>query len=358
MVSARASFSTTPFQSFTASMSSRRLWPANTAEPIAPGWKREPSSFVQATAITGRRVLIPASSSASSASNAASTPYMPSKRPPVGWLSICEPLITGGALPSAPSRRTNRLPIASVKIWKPRAAAHLISRLRAAASSADSAWRLTPPFGVPPNFAMSACRCHRRSSRTAAELSLRAAPIVPPHACRQSYTGPIVGLQSPASMRGPMHNHLDRNLVGYGPNAPDPQWPGEARVAVSFVLNYEEGGENTVLNGDPASEVFLTETPGGAPWVGERDFSTESMYEYGSRAGFWRILRLFDERGLKFTSWAVGRALELNPAAGKAMAQSGHEVASHGYRWINYRDFTLEQELDHMDKIGRASCRE
>jgi peptidoglycan/xylan/chitin deacetylase (PgdA/CDA1 family) len=88
--------------------------------------------------------------------------------------------------------------------------------------------------------------------------------------------------------------------------------------------------------------------------VGERDFSTESMYEYGSRAGFWRILRLFDERGLKFTSWAVGRALELNPAAGRAMAESGHEVASHGYRWINYRDFTLEQELDHMDKAVKA----
>ena len=120
-----------------------------------------------------------------------------------------------------------------------------------------------------------------------------------------------------------MHNHLDRNLVGYGANPPDPQWPGEARIAVSFVLNYEEGGENTILNGDAGSEVYLTETPGGTPLVGERDYSTESMYEYGSRAGFWRILRLFDERGMKFTSWAVGRALELNPAAGKAMAESG-----------------------------------
>jgi putative urate catabolism protein len=151
-----------------------------------------------------------------------------------------------------------------------------------------------------------------------------------------------------------MHNHLDRNLVGYGAHTPDPQWPGEARIAVSFVLNYEEGGENTVLNGDAHSETFLSETPGGAPWMGERDLSTESVYEYGSRAGFWRILRTFDERGLKFTSWAVGRALELNPAAGRAMAQSGHEVASHGYRWINYKDFTLEQELDHIKKAVRA----
>lgn len=151
-----------------------------------------------------------------------------------------------------------------------------------------------------------------------------------------------------------MHNHLERNLIGYGPNPPDPQWPGEARVAVSFVLNYEEGGENTILNGDPASEVYLTEVPGGTPMVGERDYSTESVYEYGSRAGFWRILRLFNERGLKFTSWAVGKALELNPAAGKAMADGGHEVASHGYRWINYKDFTLEQELDHIRKAFAA----
>jgi putative urate catabolism protein len=151
-----------------------------------------------------------------------------------------------------------------------------------------------------------------------------------------------------------MHNHLERNLIGYGPNPPDPQWPGGARIAVSFVLNYEEGGENTVLNGDAGSEVYLTETPGGMPLIGERDLSTESVYEYGSRAGFWRILRLFGERGLHFTSWAVGRALELNPAAGKAMAEAGHEVASHGYRWINYKDFTLEQELDHIAKAVKA----
>src|SRR4051812_49541297 len=111
-----------------------------------------------------------------------------------------------------------------------------------------------------------------------------------------------------------MHNHLDRNLIGYGANPPDPQWPGDARIAVSFVLNYEEGGENTILNGDPASGVFLTETPGGTPIVGGRDLSVESMYEYASRAAFSRILRAFNERGLHFTSCAVARALELNPA--------------------------------------------
>jgi len=151
-----------------------------------------------------------------------------------------------------------------------------------------------------------------------------------------------------------MHNHLERDLIGYGPNPPDPQWPDGARIAVSFVLNYEEGGENTILNGDPASEVYLTEVPGGTPMQGERDYSTESVYEYGSRAGFWRILRLFNERNLKFTSWAVGKALEINPAAGKAMVDGGHEVASHGYRWINYKDFTLEQELDHIKKAFAA----
>jgi putative urate catabolism protein len=151
-----------------------------------------------------------------------------------------------------------------------------------------------------------------------------------------------------------MHNYLDRNLHGYGPNPPDPQWPGGARIAVSFVLNYEEGGENTILNGDAASETFLSETPGGIAIQGGRDLSIESMYEYGSRAGFWRILRLFGERNMHFTSWAVGKALELNPAAGKAMADGGHEVASHGWRWINYKDFTLEQELDHMKQAVKA----
>src|SRR5437660_12260546 len=105
-----------------------------------------------------------------------------------------------------------------------------------------------------------------------------------------------------------MHNHPDRDLIGYGPNPPDPQWPGEARIAVSFVLNYEEGGEYTILNGDAASEVFLTETPGGTPVQGGRDLSTESMYEYGSRAGFWRILLLFGERNMRCTSCASGRA--------------------------------------------------
>ncbi len=169
-VAANASFSTTPFQSFCSSMSASRSGRANAAEPMAPGWKREPSSLVQATATSGRLVVTPASSRASSASKAASTPNMPSKRPPVGWLSMCEPLITGVAFASVPSRRTNRLPMASVKTPKPRAFAHDARRLRAAASSGERACRFTPPLGVPPSLAMSACRCHRRSSLTALAL--------------------------------------------------------------------------------------------------------------------------------------------------------------------------------------------
>src|SRR3569832_969688 len=109
-----------------------------------------------------------------------------------------------------------------------------------------------------------------------------------------------------------------RDLIGYADKPPDPQWPGGAKLAVQFVLNYEEGGENTVLNGDPGSEVYLTEVPGGTPLIGVRDLSVESQYEYGSRVGFWRILNLFAEREINFTCYGVGLALERNPAAAKA----------------------------------------
>jgi putative urate catabolism protein len=128
-----------------------------------------------------------------------------------------------------------------------------------------------------------------------------------------------------------------RDLRGYGPSPPDPRWPGGARVALSCVLNYEEGAENSVPEGDAASEVYLHEVPGGQPRLGERDLSTETQFDYGARAGLWRVLRLFAERGLPLTVYAVGRALELNPEAGRAFAAAGHEVASHGWRWIDYR---------------------
>lgn len=151
-----------------------------------------------------------------------------------------------------------------------------------------------------------------------------------------------------------MHNHLDRNLIGYGPNPPDPQWPDGARIAVSFVLNYEEGGENTILNGDPASEVYLTEVPGGTPLQGERDYSTESVYEYGSRAGFWRLHREFTRRGLPLTVLAVGLALERNPEAAAAMGRAGWEVIGHGWRWIDYGDMPEAEERAHIRRTNEA----
>lgn len=135
-----------------------------------------------------------------------------------------------------------------------------------------------------------------------------------------------------------------RDLRGYGATPPDPRWPNGARLALSFVLNYEEGAENSVLEGDAASEIYLHEVPGGTPRVGERDLSTETQFDYGARAGLWRILRLFRERDLPLTVYAVGRALELNPEAGAALAAAGHEVASHGWRWIDYRAVPEETE--------------
>lgn len=139
-----------------------------------------------------------------------------------------------------------------------------------------------------------------------------------------------------------------RDFVGYGANPPDPRWPGGARLALQFVVNYEEGGENTVLNGDPGSETYLNETPGGQPILGARDINMETQYEYGARAGFWRILRLFGERGLPFTCYAVGLALERNPEAARAMVAAGHEIASHGYRWISYQNVPEEVERAHI----------
>ncbi len=139
-----------------------------------------------------------------------------------------------------------------------------------------------------------------------------------------------------------------RDLIGYAGSPPHAGWPGNARVAVSFVANYEEGGERSVLHGDKESEVYLQEVVGLAPRQRKRDESTESVYEYGSRAGFWRILREFEKRRLPFTSWAVGMALARNPDAGKAMIEGGHEVASHGWRWFDYQKMPIAEERRHF----------
>ncbi len=140
----------------------------------------------------------------------------------------------------------------------------------------------------------------------------------------------------------------DRDLAGYGRARPNAAWPGGARIAVSFVLNYEEGGERSVAEGDAHAENYLVPDLVGLPALAFRSRNLEDLFEYGSRAGFWRILRLFDERGLKFTSWAVGQALARNPDAGRAMAESGHEVASHSWRWIDYRGMPEAEEREHI----------
>ena len=123
-----------------------------------------------------------------------------------------------------------------------------------------------------------------------------------------------------------------RDLVGYGAEPPHARWPGQARIALQFVVNYEEGAEYSVLHGDDRAEWILSDMAGAAPVVGERHISMESLYDYGARAGFWRIMRLFEERSLPLTVFAVAMALERNAAVSKALAESAHEVACHGYK--------------------------
>jgi putative urate catabolism protein len=144
-----------------------------------------------------------------------------------------------------------------------------------------------------------------------------------------------------------------RDLIGYGATPPDPAWPGGARIAVQFVINYEEGGENNILHGDAASEAFLSEIVGAQAWPGQRHMNMESIYEYGSRAGFWRLHRLFTAAGVPVTVYGVATALQRNPGAVAAMQQAGWEVASHGLKWIEYKDFTKEEERAHLDEAIR-----
>ncbi|UDF04929.1 allantoinase PuuE [Asticcacaulis sp. AND118] len=143
---------------------------------------------------------------------------------------------------------------------------------------------------------------------------------------------------------------LPRDLIGYGQTPPDAQWPNGARIAVQFVINYEEGGENSVLNGDKGSEAFLSEMVGAQSQVGARAMAMESLYEYGSRAGFWRLHRLFTERGAPVTVYGVAKAMEMNPRAVEAMLRAEWEIATHGYRWIDYQNVPEEVEREHIAK--------
>ena len=147
-----------------------------------------------------------------------------------------------------------------------------------------------------------------------------------------------------------MTSTYPRDLVGYGPNPPQADWPGGARIAVQFVLNYEEGGENCILHGDAASEAFLSEIVSAQPLLGVRHISMEQLYEYGSRVGVWRILKLFEEKQIPLTIYAVAMAAERHPQAIKAMIDAGHEIASHGYRWINYQYVHEDTEREHIRK--------
>ena len=139
-----------------------------------------------------------------------------------------------------------------------------------------------------------------------------------------------------------------RDLVGYGAGPPDPHWPGSARIALQFVINYEEGGENCILHGDTASEAFLSEIVAARPYEGMRHLSMESLYEYGSRAGFWRLHRLFTARSMPVTVFGVATALEQNPGAVAAMRAAGWEIASHGLRWIDYQYVDEATEREHI----------
>ena len=145
----------------------------------------------------------------------------------------------------------------------------------------------------------------------------------------------------------PLSADYPRDLRGYGRTPPHAQWPGQARIAVQFVLNYEEGGENCVLHGDAGSEQFLSEMFNPASYP-ERHLSMESIYEYGSRAGVWRILREFERRGWPLTVFAVGMAMQRHPELAAACVELGHEIACHGWRWIHYQHMDEATEREHM----------
>ncbi len=137
-----------------------------------------------------------------------------------------------------------------------------------------------------------------------------------------------------------------RDMRGHGPNPPDPQWPGGARIAVQIVVNYEEGGENSVEHGDAASEAFLSEIVGAQPWPGQRHWNMETIYDYGARAGFWRLLRLLD--GIPVTCFGVATALARSPEQTRAMIDAGWEMATHGLKWIDYKDVPRDIEAEHI----------
>ena len=151
-----------------------------------------------------------------------------------------------------------------------------------------------------------------------------------------------------------MADRYPRDLRGYGRTPPDPRWPGGARVAVQFVVNFEEGGENNILHGDRASEAFLSDVLGAKPWPGQRHANIESMFEYGSRAGFWRLWRMFNERKLPATVFGVATALQRNPEVVAAMKEADWDIASHSLKWVEHKDMSEAEEREEIANAIRV----
>jgi OHCU decarboxylase len=154
-------------------------------------------------------------------------------------------------------------------------------------------------------------------------------------------------------MTVPSPKRYPRDTLGYGPKTPDPKWPGGAKIAVQFVVNYEEGGENSILHGDAASEAFLSEIVGAQPWPDQRHWNMESIYDYGARAGFWRLRRLFNAAGIKPTVYGVATALARSPEQVRAMQDDDWEIASHGLKWIEHKDMARATERAQMQEAIR-----
>ncbi|MFB2917480.1 allantoinase PuuE [Aerosakkonema funiforme] len=145
-----------------------------------------------------------------------------------------------------------------------------------------------------------------------------------------------------------------RDMVGYGANPPHPKWPGDARIALQIVMNYEEGSEYSIPDGDDRSETYLWEVPGASMGPGNRDLIVESVYEYGSRSGFWRLMRLFAEREIKITVFGAALALERNPEAADAIVEAGYDICCHGWRWIGYHLLSEEEEREHIQRAIKS----
>jgi len=151
-----------------------------------------------------------------------------------------------------------------------------------------------------------------------------------------------------------MPESYPRDLIGYGANPPNPKWPGDARIAVNFVMNYEEGSEPSIPDGDGVSEGGLTEVQAADPGRQGRDLAAESMFEYGSRVGFWRVMRIFQERGLPLTVFACALALERHPPAARALVEAGHDICSHGWRWVKHYDLDVDEERRHIERAVQS----